>query len=350
LPKLSFRTLRSDDKDWLTEIVNDPEVAKYSLSIYPRTEHEVEEFLRKDLDDGNEAKHVVAEVDGEPAGAVDLWWRAVARDRHVASVGICVRRKHWGKGVGYGLMKEAERIGKELGLRKLVLGVFSGNDRALRLYEKSGYRQEACEHEEVYIDGSWRDGYYMTLELAKCEPRHKAITRTETKRRSKSYPAREGHIQTRQLGGKDLDEVNRLQNCTVSTKSSFRIPPVTKEETKRWYEGIKSEQGKYCIACFDGDRLLGYLHFRTLLPPFVYLRLEEIIVDEDQRPSETANALVAAFKNFKERYWYHRVFACTPETSSHVINALKQNGFKKSGAISSYYYVDGYYVDMGLYG
>ncbi|KPV65374.1 MAG: hypothetical protein AOA65_0236 [Candidatus Bathyarchaeota archaeon BA1] len=95
--KLRFRSLLAEDLGWLTEAANDPEVAKYSLSIYPRTEHEISEFLKKELEESGR-KYLVAELDGEPAGYVNVHSRA-GRDRHVAWLGIEVRRKHWGKGL-----------------------------------------------------------------------------------------------------------------------------------------------------------------------------------------------------------------------------------------------------------
>jgi hypothetical protein len=116
-----------------------------------------------------------------------------------------------------------------------------------------------------------------------------------------------------------------------------------------WYEKINSEQRKYCLACFKEDVLLGYLYFTSQTLPFPNLRFEETIVDINGEPSETAEALVAAVKDFKERYWYRRIFAALPETSSTIVDALEHNGFKKSGAVNSYYYIDGAYVDMAVY-
>jgi hypothetical protein len=66
------------------------------LSVYPISEHDVTEFLKKDLE-SNEAKYVVVELNGEPAGSVSLWWKPVGRDRHVAWLGIDVKTKHWAK-------------------------------------------------------------------------------------------------------------------------------------------------------------------------------------------------------------------------------------------------------------
>jgi RimJ/RimL family protein N-acetyltransferase len=245
-------------------------------------------------------------------------------------------------------MQEAIRVAKELGFRKMVLGFFEGNERAMRLYTKFGFRKEAYEKDEVWIDGSWRTCFTMGLELAPCKPR---LRRRQIKRNAKKqFLASDAEISTRQLEDRDLDEVNRLQNCAQSTKSSFRVPPVTKEQTKQWYEGIKAQENKYCLASFSGGKLLGYLLFRAAVLPFACLKFEEIIVDTNQKPYETAAALVDAIKSFKERYWYHRVSAFVPETSDPIVNALENQGFRKTGAMKNYYFIDGYYVNAAVYG
>lgn len=345
--KLQFRNLLLSDSGWLTRLVNDPEAAKYLLSVYPVTQHEVAESLKKDLE-SNEAKHIVAELDGDPVGMVSLWWRTAGRDRHVAWLGIDVKTEHWGKGVGSALMQEAVRVAKELGFRKMVLGVFDGNERALRLYRKFGFKNEAYERDEVWIDGSWRTGLMMGLELAPCKP---GLKPSQIKQSVKGrYSTREATMSTRQLEDNDLDEVNRLQNCIHSTKSSFRVPPITKEQTKQWYEGIKAQENKYCLASFNNNRLAGYLLFRALALPFPRLKFEEIIVDINQKPYEAATALVSAVKGFKERYWYHGISAFVPETSDPIIWAIESQGFKKTGAMKHYYFINGYYVNAAVYG
>jgi len=316
------------------------------LSVYPITQHEVVEFTKKDLE-SNEGKLIAAELDDEPVGWVSLWWRPAGRDRHVAWLGISVRTEHWGKGVGSGLMQEAVRVAKELGFSKMVLGVFDGNERAMRLYKKFGFKNEANETDEVWIDGSWRTSFMMGLELAPCKPRLKiSQIKLNAKRRHSAY---EAIMSTRQLVDDDLDEVNRLQNCPDSTKSSFRVPPITKEQTKQWYQGIKAQENKYCLACFSNNRLIGYLQFKALVLPFPRLKFEEVIVDANQKAYEAATALVSAIKGFKERYWYHGISAFVPETSEPIIMAIESQGFKKTGALKDYYFIDGYYVNSAVY-
>jgi RimJ/RimL family protein N-acetyltransferase len=331
--------------DWLTESANDPEVAKYAISVHPITEHEVGEFLKKDLEESSN-KCIVAVFDEEPAGYVFMWSRPGAvRDRHVAWLGITVRKKFWGKGVGTGLMNEVIDLARKSGHRRLMLGTIEGNERAIRLYGKSGFKGEAYEPGEVYVDGSWRDSIIMGLELAPCEPRFSTPSSRTARHEALGY----GDVHVRQVKNSDLDELHRLQNCPESTKSTFRIPPFTKEETKKWYEKLNSEEGKHCLACFKGDRLIGYLHFRARQHPFPCLKTEEILVDVNEGPEKAAQALIEALQGFKERYWYRRIFAYTPETSAPISRALADRGFKKTGAMKDCFFIDGYYVNEAVY-
>jgi RimJ/RimL family protein N-acetyltransferase len=330
----------------LTEIANDPEVAKYAISVYPVTEHEVGEWLKKDLEEGS-SKYVVAELDGEPAGEMSLWLRSGAgKDRHVAWLGIAVRRKFWGKGVGAGLINEAISLSKKSGCQRLMLGTIEGNERAIRLYSKFGFKTEAYEPKEVLIDGSWRNSFIMGLQLAPCDPKLAQASVSKPKR-LKAFKRRD--VCVRQAVNHDLDELHRLQNCPDSTKSTWLLPPVTKEETKKWYEKLNSDEGKYCLVCSKGDKLLGYLHFKVSRLPFPCLKFEEILVDVNQQPEEAAEALIEAIKGFRERYGYRRIFAYAPETSLPIINALATEGFRKSGAMKDYYFIDGHYVNVAVY-
>ena len=337
------------DVEWLTENANDPEAAKYALDIFPVTDHEIEEWLKKDLEEKS-SKHIVAELNGEPAGFVRLWFSSEpTRDRHVAWLGVFVRKKHWRKGVGEALMKEAISLAKESGFRKLMLGTFEGNERAIPLYEKLGFCTEACEDEEVFIDGSWRKGFTMGLEIAPCEPKLVDTLRPQPHDSNVKLSTEQGYFKVRQVMTSDLDELHRLQNCSDSTKSTYRLPPVTKEETKKWFEKLRFEEGKHCFACLKGKELLGYLYFQASRPPFPCLRFEEIIVDIGKEPNETARILVSAAKGFKERYWYRKISAYVPETSEAVTEALENQGFRKTGSMKSRTFVDGYYVDVAVY-
>ena len=247
-------------------------------------------------------------------------------------------------------MKEAVRVAKELGIRRFMLDTFEGNERAIRLYKKFGFKTEAANQESVYLDGAWKDDYTMGLDLAPCEPR---VTKTDLPERTKGSVStkqlRSESLSVQQLMDKHLGEINRLQNCPESTKSTAKIPPITKEATRKWYEGLAVHEGSFCFGCFENQKLLGYVRFSGERLPFVTVGVEEILVDMKARPAATADSLVASLIGFFGRYGYHRMFGEIPETSQVIAESLEKHGFKKTGALKGYYFIDDHYVDALTY-
>ena len=344
---LKFRSARIEDAKWMNEVANDPEVAKHLISVYPTTEHEDRERLKKALEDGK-PKMIIAELDGEAAGCVNISLQD-GRTRHLAWLGIYVRRRYWGQGVGTALMKEAIRVAKELGCRRLMLGTEEGNERAIRLYRKFGFKTEATCHETTYIDGGWKSSPLMGLDLAPCEPHVPQQVLSRNINRQVTFSQQD--VKVRQLIDDDLEEVNRLQNCVESTKTSdFRIPPTTKEATKKWYEELSASKGRFCYGFFKGKKLLGYVRFRTAPPPFLNLKVVEMLVDVNGKPKETTDVLISALKGFFERYSYHKIFWYTvPENNPTMIESLEAHECKRTGALKNYLFIDEHYVDALCY-
>jgi len=344
---LEFRDLSIEDTWWVAEFLNDAEAARY-WEPFPRTEHETREWIRSRLRSGG--RPIVAELDGEPVGHVGVDPEA-GRCRHIAEIGIFVRRRYWGRRVGSALMREALRVAEQLGCRKVVLNTTEGNERAMRLYRRFGFKIDAYETDSLYIDGSWRREYFMSLQLTPCEPRIDQGPTAHPSGPRRGIRRTDANIRVRQLMDRDLDELNRLQNCPESMRSTSRVPPVTAEETRRWYEGLNAYRGRYCFACFEDEALLGYLQFRTGRGDFPSpnLWVEEFAVDIHQRPTEAAERLIAAIKGFRERYGYRRIFIRIPQTASAIIEVLESHGFNNTGAIEGYCFIDGRYVDLGFY-
>ena len=345
--RLRFRSARIEDAKWMNEVANDPEAAKYLINVYPTTEHEDRESLKKSLEKGK-SKMIIAELDEEAAGCVDVSPRD-GRTRHIAWLGIYVRRQFWGQGVGTALMKEAIRVAKELGCRRLMLGTEEGNERAIRLYRKFGFKTEATCHETTYIDGGWESSYLMGLDLAPCEPHVPQQLSSRNVNRQETFSQQD--VKVRQSMDDDLEEVNRLQNCVESTKTSdFRIPPTTKEATKKWYEELSASKGRFCFGCFEGEKMLGYVRFRTAPPPFLNLKVEEMLIDVNGKPKETTDVLISALKGFLKRYSYQKIFWYTvPENNQTMIESLEAHKWKRVGTLKNYLFIDEHYVDALCY-
>ena len=80
-------------------------------------------------------------------------------------VGIGIgEREYWGKGCGTDAMQIIARYAfEELGLHRLTLNVFAYNTRAIRVYEKVGYKVEGRVPEAVHREGKRWDIIFMGL-------------------------------------------------------------------------------------------------------------------------------------------------------------------------------------------
>lgn len=68
-------------------------------------------------------------------------YSVLEEDQSYYICGMAVDEQHRGKGIGMGLLDEAEQTCRQLGLAKLSLIVFEQNVRARRLYERYGYAE-----------------------------------------------------------------------------------------------------------------------------------------------------------------------------------------------------------------
>lgn len=77
-------------------------------------------------------------------------------------LGICIGESRFrGTGVGYEAMTQLEDICRDMGLRRLELGVFAYNERAIQFYKKLGYKHFHTVSNFTYYDGRWHDDLRM---------------------------------------------------------------------------------------------------------------------------------------------------------------------------------------------
>ena len=69
------------------------------------------------------------------------------------------------------MMQKAVAVASDYGCKRLMLGVFSGNERALNLYRKMGFHVDLELTDVVLVDGKWRNSIIMGLDLSDLQPR-----------------------------------------------------------------------------------------------------------------------------------------------------------------------------------
>ncbi len=87
------------------------------------------------------------------------------RMNHRAELGIAVRKSEWGNGVGSMIMRELIAHAKNHNIEIISLEVKSDNLRAVRLYEKFGFRRIGTFPAYFKTDGQYSDFELMYLDL-----------------------------------------------------------------------------------------------------------------------------------------------------------------------------------------
>lgn len=123
-------------------------------------------WFEKQIEKGFEPKKYSFSVrtlrDDKLIGFFGLWVDLIHNE---AWVGIGIgEREFWGKGYGTEMMKLALQYAfTELNVHRVSLGVHEYNPRALRSYEKSGFRLEGRSRLDVMHEGRRTDSLWMGI-------------------------------------------------------------------------------------------------------------------------------------------------------------------------------------------
>jgi aminoglycoside 6'-N-acetyltransferase len=151
-----LRPVREADAERLEQILGEPEVSRW-WGVHD-TKH-VRELV--------EAEDVVVyaiESDGELIGAIQYGEEADPDYRH-ANVDIFLTTERQGQGLGSEAIRVlARHLFDDLGHHRVTIDPAAGNERAIRAYERVGFRTVGVMREyERGDDGTWHDGLLMEL-------------------------------------------------------------------------------------------------------------------------------------------------------------------------------------------
>lgn len=163
--RVILREERPEDMKLLVALRNDLETQAWGKSLPP--DYTEAMYLKRfegrefsfDREDGRFI--IVSKETGEFAGTISY---SDLRPRWTATIGIMVARKFWGSGFAYEAQEILLRfLIEELGLRVIRLYTHSGNPRAVRLAERSGFRISVRQRQAVFKGGELHDTLLMDL-------------------------------------------------------------------------------------------------------------------------------------------------------------------------------------------
>ena len=156
-------------EDFEESIMTFAEVAREK--IYLNTEEPTPDILDawKERWKNNGANMVfcVAQCDGRLTGGLVLTpYSRSPKTEHVLNLGMWVVKEHREQGVGSAMLDYAFLWARDApGIRKIVLGVWNTNMRAIALYNKYGFHIEGCRRNIANIQGKFADEILMARDL-----------------------------------------------------------------------------------------------------------------------------------------------------------------------------------------
>ncbi|MGX4599017.1 GNAT family N-acetyltransferase [Faecalimicrobium sp. JNUCC 81] len=164
--KVVLRSYKEEDIEIALKLVNDKELKKFLVDCipFPTSKWEEDEWI-KSQKSNKEGTYNFAIEDIETnkyiggCGINSVNWLT-----RVAVVGIMIGDKdYWGKGYGTDAMKVLiDFIFNDMNINKIRLSVFSFNERAIKSYEKCGFKVEGVLKNEIFKEGKYYDEIIMS--------------------------------------------------------------------------------------------------------------------------------------------------------------------------------------------
>ena len=120
-----------------------------------------EAFWISELIGASQSLALVAESDGEIIGNVLISVDRGRATEHIGVLSICIAIDWRDVGVGSELVSGAQAWARERGIRKISLGVFPDNERAIAVYERRGFVREGIRRQQYRSGDEYRDEVLM---------------------------------------------------------------------------------------------------------------------------------------------------------------------------------------------
>jgi RimJ/RimL family protein N-acetyltransferase len=112
-----------------------------------------EAFFIGEMIRGEDGLALVAEADGEAIGNVLVSIERNVVSNHIGTLSIVVAEGWRDVGIGSALVRAAQAWSAERGLLKVALAVFPDNERAIAVYEHTGFVREGLRRRQYRADG-----------------------------------------------------------------------------------------------------------------------------------------------------------------------------------------------------
>ncbi len=162
--RVCLRSLEREDLVAIRKWANDPDIRRLTGEVKPMSPAKAEEFLEKVDTEQDRIWFIICLRDnGRPIGEAGLLrmfhaWRTT-------DLSIIIGEKDaWGKGYGTeAILLLLDYAFGYLNFHRVSVGVVGFNERAVRFYEKVGFRKEGLQRDGYYYDHQYHDFVMMSV-------------------------------------------------------------------------------------------------------------------------------------------------------------------------------------------
>jgi len=162
--RVYLRPIEQEDLSLTQNWINDPEIRILEGEVFPKSMQDEKEWLENLYKDKSRVWFAVALKDNDKTIGtggflrIDYIWRA-------ADLSIMIGEKgEWGKGYGTETIRLLLNYGFEaLNFHRISLGVFDFNKRAIRAYEKAGFKKEGVLRDGYFCENKYHDVIMMSI-------------------------------------------------------------------------------------------------------------------------------------------------------------------------------------------
>ena len=158
-----LRAFEPADFPALNTLYNDIEVGAGVGMAFPQPVAGFREYVDGARGKPDQVTFAIETLDGRSAiGGCSLF--DVGAPSRAALLGIWIGKPHWDKGYGTDAVRALCRFGfRHMNLQRIELNVFATNPRAVRAYEKVGFRVEGTRRRSQFVGGGYVDSLLMGL-------------------------------------------------------------------------------------------------------------------------------------------------------------------------------------------
>jgi len=162
--RVYLRPLMKEDLVHLRKWSQDAEIRGLIGETASMSQADSESFLKKVYDDSSREWFVVVmKKNDQVIGEAGLLRMNIAWRTTDVSV-IIGEKEEWGKGYGTEtILLLLDYAFRHLNFHRVAIGVVGFNERALRFWQKVGFRREGSERDGYYYDGKYYDFVMMSI-------------------------------------------------------------------------------------------------------------------------------------------------------------------------------------------